>query len=108
MEKLKVTIAGETYNLTTEDDVEEMLRISEEVDKKINGIVRKSGRISVTQAAVLTALEYGEAYIKSEATCENLRVQIQAYLEDAARARTNAELARREVERLKKEIEALK
>ena len=41
-------------------------------------------------------------------TCENLRTQIQDYLEDAARSRTDAEISKREVEKLNKELNALK
>lgn len=108
MEKIKLTIAGETYNLTTDDDLEYMAGLGEEVDGKIMELVRNNSRISVTQAAVLTVLEYADMYKKSEATCENLRSQIQAYLEDAARSRTDAELAKREVAQLTKELKNLK
>ncbi len=38
-------------------------------------------------------------------TCENLRTQIRDYLEDAAKSRSEAEIARREVERLNSELE---
>ena len=51
---------------------------------------------------------YADMAKKSEVTSENLRAQIQGYLEDAARARTDAEIARREIERLNKEIASLK
>ena len=45
---------------------------------------------------------------KSEMTSENLRGQIQEYLEDAARARTDAEISKREAERLAKELASTK
>ncbi len=108
MEKIKLTIAGETYNLSTDEDLEYFSQLGEEVNGKITDLLGGNARISVTQAAVLTSLDYADAYKKSEATCENLRTQIQAYLEDAARSRTDAELAKREVEKLKKEIKNLK
>ena len=41
-------------------------------------------------------------------TSENLRGQIQEYLEDAARARTDAEISKREAERLAKELASTK
>ncbi len=108
MEKIKLTIAGGYYNISTDDDLEYVASLADELDKKISSLVESNGRISVTQAAVLTALEYADQYKKSERDCENLRTQIQAYLEDAARSRTDAELAKREVASLTKEIEALK
>ncbi|MCQ2481845.1 MAG: cell division protein ZapA [Clostridia bacterium] len=108
MEKIKVTIAGESYSLTTDDDLDYMENLAADVDAKIKSYLQMSSRISVTQAAVLTVLEYADLYKKSDSTCENLRTQIQAYLEDAARSRTDAELAKREVEKLKKELNTIK
>lgn len=108
MEKIRLEIAGEYYNIATDNDLEYTAQLASEVDEKIMDIVRSSGRISVTQAAVLTVLEYADNYKKSEANCENLRRQIQAYLEDAARAKSEAELAKREVARLTKELKSAK
>ena len=65
-------------------------------------------RISVTQAAILASLEFADAAKKSEITSENLRGQIQEYLEEAARTRTDNEIAKREIERLTKELSAAK
>ena len=108
MEKIKLYIAGETYGISTDDDVEYIEGVAAEIDAKIKEIMESSGRISITQAATLTALEYADRYKKSEQTCENLRSQIHSYLEDAARSRTDAEIARRENERLQDEIKLLK
>ena len=65
-------------------------------------------RASVTQAAVLAALQYADEAKKGDKASENLRTQIQGYLEDAARARTDAEISKREAERLAKELSALR
>lgn len=108
MEKIRLMIAGEEYNIATDDDLDYVANLGRELDKKIDGIMKESTRISVTQAAIVTALEYADAAKKNEDISENLRTQIQEYLEDAARARTDAEISRREVERLTKELAAAK
>lgn len=108
MEKIRLLIAGEEYNIATDDDLDYVAQLGQELDKKISDIMRESTRISITQAAIVTALEYADQAKKSEVTSENLRGQIQEYLEDAARARTDAEISRREVERLTKELAAAK
>ncbi len=108
MEKIKLTIANDTYNISTDDDLEYVARLGEELDKKISALMRDNARISVTQAAIVTALEYADAAKKSEITSDNLRAQIQEYLEDAARARTDVEISKRELERVTKELAALK
>lgn len=104
MEKIRLQIAGEEYNISTDDDLDYVAEIGAELDKKISELMQSNSRISVTQAAIVTALEYADLYKKSEITSENLRNQIQGYLEDAARARTDAEISKRECERLAKEL----
>lgn len=104
MEKIRLFIAGEEYNIGTDEDLDYVAGIGEELDKKITELMQNNSRISVTQAAIVTALEYADLYKKSEITSENLRNQIQGYLEDAARARTDAEISKRECERLAKEL----
>lgn len=108
MEKVKLTVAGEVYSLSTDDDADYVMSLGAELDKKINTLMTNVGRISVTQAAVLTALEYIDLSRKTEADCEKLRTQLEVYLEDAAKSRADAELSRREAEKLAKELAALK
>ena len=86
----------------------EALQERADLNKKISELMSANTRISVTQAAILASLEFADAAKKSEITSENLRGQIQEYLEDAARARTDAEISKREAERLAKELAALK
>ena len=104
MEKIKLIIAGEEYNIATDDDLDYVAQLGAELDKKISTLLHDNDRISVTQAAIVTALEYADSAKKCESTSENLRNQIQGYLEDAARARTDAEISKRECERLAKEL----
>ena len=108
MEKIKLMIAGEEYNISTDDDLDYVAQLGQELDKKIGSLMRDNARISITQAAIVTALEYADAAKKSEITSENLRAQIQDYLEDAARARTDVEITKRELERVSKELAAAK
>ena len=108
MEKIRLLIAGEEYNIATDNDLDYVAELGAELDKKISGLMSSNIRISVTQAAIVTALEYADLAKKNEVTSENLRGQIQEYLEDAARARTDAEITKRELERVTKELAALK
>ena len=59
--------------------------------------------------------KYGDTDQQSEHTCkkstassDNLRAQIKDYLEDSARARMEVDVARREIERLNREISSLR
>lgn len=108
MEKIRLMIAGSDYAISTDDDLDYVAALGEELDRRISAIMRDNARASVTQAAVLAALEYADEAKKGENSAENLRSQIQGYLEDAARARTDAEISKREAERLAKELSALR
>lgn len=108
MEKIRIKIANEEYNIMTDDNLEYVAQLGEELDSRISEILNNSSRISVTQACILLALEYADAAKKCEITAENLRNQIQEYLEESARARTDVEIMKRENERLMKEIASLK
>ena len=63
---------------------------------------------SADGAAVLVALDNADASKKATASADNLRAQIKDYLEESARARMEVDVARREVERLNREISDLR
>ncbi len=108
LNKVKLTIKGTDYLISTDDDIEYAQMLGAELDEKLTKMMRDNSRLSVTQAAVLCALEFQDSAKKSEESADNLRSQIQDYLEDAARARTDAEISRREAERLGKELSSLR
>lgn len=81
-----------------------MIELGNEVDEKITSILRQNPRISVTQAAVLAALEFADAEKKATSDAEKLRSSIQEYLEDSSRDKLNCEIATREADRIAKEF----
>ncbi len=106
--KVRLRIYGSDYFLTTDDDVQYMRNLGDEVDFVLSSLLREHPRLSVTQAAVLTALQLADDKNKVEQNATTLRNEIQAYMEDASKAKTEAEIAKREIERLNKEIQTLK
>ena len=111
MEKTKVRlqICGTEYTISSaEDDAEYMKELGEQLDGKMHELMTDNPRLSITQCAVLSALDYLDAFKKAESSSENLRSQIQDYLEDAARARTDSEITKRELDRVAKELAALR
>ncbi len=102
--KIKLTICGAEYVIGSEEEDKYMIELGDEVDEKITSILRQNPKISVTQAAVLAALEFADSERKASADAENLRSSIQDYLNDAARAKTDCEIATREADRIAKEF----
>ena len=110
MEKKNVVIhiAGSEYTILTEEDPAYVEALAETLDKDITEIVGANRRLSMTQAAILAALDYADKAATESDAADNLRGQIKEYLEDSARYKMEAEVARRDVERLQKELKNAK
>ena len=105
--KVKVTIMGADYSILAEDDPRYVQLLGKELDAKMAGILKVNNRLSVTQAAVLAALDYADESKKATATADRLREQIKDYLDDASEAKRKADIARHDCDKYKKEAEAL-
>ena len=117
--KIKLEICGSNYVIATTDTEEYVLSLAEKLDSDMTQMLASNPTASVTTAAVITALGYLDELKKSTSGADNMRAQIKDYLEDSSHARTEAEEdaakaklaaeeARREVERLRREIGYLK
>lgn len=106
--KVQIKICGATYSILSEDDTEYVEALGELIDSEMKNISSSNPSLSSIQCAVLVALDQADACKKATAAADNLRAQIKDYLEDSARARMEVDVARREVERLNREINALR
>ena len=102
--KVSVTIAGMNFSLVSEDEPAYVQELAKELSDKIEALVENNPNISVSQAAVLVALDSEDELKKHNNSSDNLRSQIKDYLEDAARARMEAENYKRELEKLKAQL----
>jgi len=101
--RVQVKICGMEFHLTCEEDPEYVIELAEALDKKLNELT-SSNKVTLIQAAIFTALDYADAARKAEESADNLRDLLKGYLEDANKARAAADEARKELERLKKEL----
>ncbi len=101
--KVKLTICGINYFINTDEDVEYTENLGKRIDERMNQILKSGSLITMTQAAVLTALEISDELSKSEADVEKYRNQIKEYLEDSAKAKSERDYYKRELERIKTE-----
>lgn len=110
MEKNRVSlkIYGNSYTILTEDDPEYVEQLGDLINKEMHDIFNESPNLSQTQCAVLVALDQADACKKANSEAVNLRVQIKDYIEDAARAKLEVDVARREIERLNRELSTLR
>ncbi len=106
--KVQIKICGATYSIITDDDTEYVENLGEFIDSEMKSVANSNPSLSSIQCAILVALDQADACKKATAAADNLRAQIKDYLEDSARARMEVDVARREVERLNREISTLR
>ena len=104
MNRVKLKICGVNYFINTDESVEYTEELGKKLDGRMNEIMKKGGSfVTLTQAAVLAALELADELSKSEKNVENFRNQIRDYLEDAGKAKSERDYYKRELDRVKTE-----
>ena len=105
--KVRLNICGASYVLSTNESEDYMRNLAERLDLEMKDMMAKSAAVSITTAAVLTALGYLDELEKANGSADNMRRQIKDYLEDAASAKMSAEELRRENAALRRRIEEM-
>ncbi len=106
--KIKVKICGTELSLLSEDNIEYTQNIASVVDKKMKQTLEASPRASISNVAILAALEFCDLSKKLADQTEAMKEQLQEYLEEAQKAREEADEARKEADKLRSEIETLR
>ncbi len=106
--KVRLQIAGSNYVISTTDSESYLRELAERLDKDMKEIMEAAPSASVTQAAVLAALDYLDELQKSTGSVDNMRSQIKDYLEDAANAKSEAADAKRQVRELQQQLDQLR
>lgn len=97
--KVSVTIGGRDFTLVITDEVGYAQKVANYVDQKVCEIMDAS-RVSLTDGALLTALNLADDYFKASETAENLRRQLREYLEEASRTKMELSDLKRQLTRL--------
>lgn len=102
MEKVKITIAGVPYTIATDNNPEYTVNLANEIESKIEAIMEAGSFVSPTQATVLTLLSYADEAKKLSEENENMKEQLKEYLADSAQAKSERDMLRRELAKIKK------
>ena len=108
LNRIRLHIAGGEYTLTTDEPEDYVNALARTVDEPITAALAADGRVSAMMAAVLTCLDLADEAHKAAESADNLRGQIQGYLEDNGHIRQELEAARRELDRLRRENDYLR
>ncbi|MBE6799309.1 MAG: cell division protein ZapA [Ruminococcaceae bacterium] len=106
--KIRITVGGIDYIISSTDDETYVRRIGEEVNAKLDSLSRNSPYLSTTMAAVMAALDYCDSAKKANERCEQAKTELKSVSEELACARLEIDGARREIERLNRENRQLR
>ena len=106
--KVRLEICGSSYVVNTTESAEYMQNLADRLNLDMNELMSSSKTVSITTAAVMTALSYRDELEKASGSADNMRRQINNYLEDAATSKMAAEELRRENASLQRRIDELK
>ena len=100
--RVSVNIGPQSYTLLAKEDPRYMRQIAEHVNQELHE-VSADGKLSISDAAVLAAVNIADKYFKEREAAENLRRQLKEYLDESARLKAELSEAKRELFRLKSE-----
>ena len=106
--KVRLNICGSSYVIATTESEDYMQNLADRLNLDLNELMSSSNTVSITTAAVMTALSYRDELEKASGSADNMRRQIKNYLEDAASAKMAAEELRRENDALRKQVDDLR
>ena len=106
--KVRIEICGAKYVISTTEDPRYVRELAVEIEEKVKNFMEKNPSAARADAYMIILLGYVDLYKKSEENTDNIRSQLTQYLEDAARARIEADEYKREIEKLKREINLLR
>ncbi len=106
--KVKVLINNAEYTLVTAEPDEYVQRVAVKVDKKLKEIKKENPQLTNVMAAMLTAINLSDEYIKLEDTADNLRKQVADYAKNEMKLTAALDDRTAKVEELEKTVQELK
>jgi cell division protein ZapA len=100
MNVINVNINGMEYNLKGQESEEYLHKVARHVDKKLQSIMKGNSKLSISSAAVLTAVNAADDMFKCDAAYEELQQDMDKLMEAD-------NLLKKEIESLKKHLKHL-
>ena len=98
--RILVTVAGHEFTILSEEGEEYVCGVAAEVDADIQGVMSGTS-LSLSDASVLTALNFADRSRKAADSADHLRLQVKNYLDETQKLKAELAETRRELSRLK-------
>lgn len=101
--RLSVTVAGHEFTIVSEETEAYVFGVAAEVDKEIQNVMSEA-HLSLSDAAVLSALNSADRARKALDSADHLRLQVKTYLDETQKLKAELAETRRELSRVKKQL----
>ena len=101
--KVEITVRNQNYTIITDDAPEKVIALANGLNKLLDSIM-DSGKVTVTQALVLAALDLADKAKTYKELSDKYKTEIADYLEDAERAMTERDRYKRENDKLRERL----
>lgn len=78
--KISISVAGNEFVVTTDEEREYTLALARTVDSKIRALMQESTKLSIGLASILVCLDLCDENEKNKESCARLRDEIRQYL----------------------------
>ncbi len=100
--RVTVTIGGQNYTLVATEDGNYIKDIAAYVDRELDDVMENE-KLSLANAAMLTAMNIADKYFKEREVSNNLRRQLKEYLDETARVKLELAESKRQIYKLQNE-----
>lgn len=105
--RVTITICGKEYTLQTDESPDYVRQLAARLDRRISDMMETSDIISLSSAEILVGLSLMDDSYKTTSNIDNIRGEIRNYVEEAGKARAEADDLRRQLEEKDREIDLL-
>jgi cell division protein ZapA len=98
--RISVTVAGHEFTIISEESEEYVRGVAAEVDSSVQSVMSEI-HLSLSDAAVLAALNFADRSKKAVDSADHLRLQVKTYLDETQKLKAELAESRRELSRLR-------
>lgn len=106
--KIRIEVYGVKFVINSTESPDYVKGLAAGLDQAVRDYMTAHPRASLSDAYLITLLDYADRLSKCQRNEDHLRGQLSEYLEEAARANLHVEEYKREVDQLKRELNLLR
>lgn len=106
--KVKLRICDIDCTITSDDNEEYVRTLGDEIDRSISAVLKKNDRISLSMAAIITAMTYCDESAKAKAELAELKTIEKNAVNEYDRLKKAADTAKAEAAQLRSELQVLR